>query len=1065
MSTHHSEALIQRRQPIRLAGLFLVAALSLTAAPFRDLPISFTQPDGTQIELRGTGDEFHAVFETLEGYTVVFDPALKAYCFAQAGSGGSLASSGVQVQRGNPVALGLAQHLRMDAAARLEQVRQRYQRWDKAMEIEQRWKECKAALQQREFQPDPDSPTPKGAQPNPLPNTTTGSRLGLTLLIDFDDAPATIPQADIEVFCNGDNYTGYGNHGSVKQYFYDNSNGGLTYSNVLTVYIRIPNSLHPKSYYNDTTKDCGDQGNLLIRDALDIMKALPNYTTDILPTFNNLTVDGNKNVIAFNVFYAGGNGGVWSMGLWPHSGALYNVGAQSLSPGGKKVYRYQLTNIGSSLTIGTFCHENGHMLCGYPDLYDYTYDSRGVGDWCLMSDGSYGGSPAGSNPSQICAYLKRVSGWATTTELTSTSSLTATVTATPGTNFNHFYRFQKPGVSSEYFLAECRYKTNHDADLPGSGVLVWHIDELGDNSTVNLSPNTIHSNYEATVVQADNLWSLEKNSNYGDANDLFFAGNGASGYTNQLSDSSRPNAHWWNGAVSGLKFTNFSAKAASMTFGVGDPLPAASFTASPVSGSAPLRNVTFTDTSTGVITNRSWNFGDGTIIPSTTATTMLHTYADAGIYSPSLTVTGPGGTSTTNRSNFIEVTNGPPAADFSAAPTRGPAALQVVFQNISSGVITQALWSFGDGTTNSTVAVTLTNTYLIAGSYSVGLIVSGPLGTSATNRSAYIVVTNAVPEPAFAINRSAGAWPLAVYFTNLSRYATDYVWSFGDGATSTIAQASHTYTRPGTYTVCLTATGLGGTAACCSNNLILVTNPPPNVVAVGDNSFGQCNVLLQATNMLAVAAGAWHNLALRSDGRLLAWGDNSYGQCNLPAAAQGAAAIAAGGYHSLAVRADGTVLAWGGNDFGEANVPAGLSNVIAAAAGTWHSLALRADGTVVAWGDNSWGQTNVPAGLNSVVAVAAGGNHSLALKANGLVAAWGENTDAQGKFVGQSVVPLGLTGVLTIAAGEYHSLAVKADGTVIAWGDNSQDQCSVPPGPRQRDCGCGRRRAQLGAQG
>ena len=128
----------------------------------------------------------------------------------------------------------------------------------------------------------------------------------------------------------------------------------LTYSNVVTIYIRIPNSLHPKSWYNDTSKSCGGQGNLLIRDAIVIMKALPNYNTEILPTFEGLTVDNRNRVIACNVFYAGGNGGVWSMGLWPHSSSLYSVGEQELSPGGKKVYRYQITNIGSSLRLGTF---------------------------------------------------------------------------------------------------------------------------------------------------------------------------------------------------------------------------------------------------------------------------------------------------------------------------------------------------------------------------------------------------------------------------------------------------------------------------------------------------------------------------------------------------------------------------------------------------------------------------------------------------------------------------------------------------------------------------------------
>ncbi len=75
---------------------------------------------------------------------------------------------------------------------------------------------------------------------------------------------------------------------------------------------------------------------------------------------------------------------------------------------------------------------------------------------------------------------------------------------------------------------------------------------------------------------------------------------------------------------------------------------------------------------------------------------------------------------------------------------------------------------------------------------------------------------------------------------------------------------------------------------------------------------------------------------------------------------QDALAIAAGGYHNLAIRANGKVVAWGANDYGQTNVPEGLSEVIGIAAGTWHSVALRANGTVAVWGDNTFGQTNLP---------------------------------------------------------------------------------------------------------
>jgi hypothetical protein len=94
-------------------------------------------------------------------------------------------------------------------------------------------------------------------------------------------------------------------------------------------------------------------------------------------------------------------------------------------------------------------------------------------------------------------------------------------------------------------------------------------------------------------------------------------------------------------------------------------------------------------------------------------------------------------------------------------------------------------------------------------------------------------------------------------------------------------------------------------------------------------------------------------------------------------------AIAAGNAHALALKSDRTVVAWGQNSFGQTNVPAGLSNVVAIAAGYAHNLALKANGTVVAWGLNNAGQTNVPASLTNVMAIACGQYHSMALIGNG----------------------------------------------------------------------------------
>ncbi len=250
---------------------------------------------------------------------------------------------------------------------------------------------------------------------------------------------------------------------------------------------------------------------------------------------------------------------------------------------------------------------------------------------------------------------------------------------------------------------------------------------------------------------------------------------------------------------------------------------------------------------------------------------------------------------------------------------------------------------------------------------------------------------------------------------------------------------------------------------------------------VGDNSqtdrLTPFNVL---TDVIAVSAGAFHTLALKSDRTVWAWGRADYGRLGTgqttgvrltPQQIAGftdVVAIAAGADHSLAVKADGSVWSWGRNDQGQVGdgtttdraTPVqviGLQGAVAVAAGDGFSAALQTSmaqgGVLWAWGKNTSGQLGegsllprvlpvMVAGLGSVAHMAVGTASAMAQGVDGRVHAWGANESAQlgiGSTVLQSTPQLvtPLVGVWAIGMGATHALAV--DRTALAWGWGKDD--------------------------
>jgi alpha-tubulin suppressor-like RCC1 family protein len=354
--------------------------------------------------------------------------------------------------------------------------------------------------------------------------------------------------------------------------------------------------------------------------------------------------------------------------------------------------------------------------------------------------------------------------------------------------------------------------------------------------------------------------------------------------------------------------------------------------------------------------------------------------------------------------------------------------------------------------------------------------------------------------------------PSARAATTVRTWGVDITAELGFGATSnSLTPVQVSGMGPGSNVIAIAAGGLYALALKSDGSLWAWGHGGDGELGYG--IFAGATTPVQVSGMgpgsgvVAIAAGTSHSLALKGDGSLWAWGYNSDGQLgdgtlgaqadkSTPVQVSGmgpgsrVVAIAAGPFHTLALKSDGSIWAWGRNIEGELGdgkyagqvTPVQVSGmgpgsgVIAIAAGTYHSLALKKDGSVWGWGGNYRGQlgsggTSVErtpvqvSGMgpgSGVVAIAAGTAHSLALKSDGSLWAWGYNSDGQlgdgtqgaqaDKSTPVQVSGMGPgSGLVSIVASDASSLALRSDGSVWAWGNNSQGELgdgTTTPRPR-----------------
>jgi len=259
----------------------------------------------------------------------------------------------------------------------------------------------------------------------------------------------------------------------------------------------------------------------------------------------------------------------------------------------------------------------------------------------------------------------------------------------------------------------------------------------------------------------------------------------------------------------------------------------ASFTTTSQQGCAPF-SVNFTNTSTGA-SSYQWIFGNGNF---STLTNPQNVYVSPGAYTVSLiAIAGNGARDTATIQSYIQAMPGPPAAFIQTLYSGCAGETNFSFTNTSTGAQT-SFWDFDDGT--SSVQVNPTKIYATPGIYHVSLVVTNASGCQTVFNDLQPITIHAVPAAGFSASPTITCNVNQPFqFTSTAANATSYLWSFGDGTTSTLANPSKTYASTGVYTIRQIVSGSGN----CRDTLIrtnYITIHPAIVPAIVATDSAGC---------------------------------------------------------------------------------------------------------------------------------------------------------------------------------------------------------------------------------
>jgi M6 family metalloprotease-like protein len=389
------------------------------------------------------------------------------------------------------------------------------------------------------------------------PRVTIGNQRGLVILLQYQDVKFQNDSATTnniyKRFFNEEGYHEYGMIGSVRDYFIKQSYGKLTIDFDVVGPYTISQEM---AYYGAQYID--EKGNLQVdtNPALMVREGVDAAEEDGVD-FSKYDWDGNGEVDQVFVVYAGfaQAQGAAVETIWPHESVLARQGVE-VRYDGVLIQTYGCSSelrgtSGSEIDgIGTACHEFSHCL-GLPDMYDTSGgDNYGMNYWDIMDGGSY--NDGSRTPAGFTAYERWFSGWMEPVEL---KELTTVMGMKPLATYPEAYvlynEAMPQNIKGEYYILENRQAVDFDSQLPGHGMLIYHVDYDANAWRHNMI-NATEGHQRMVIVPANNIYEEKGGYLYKVEGNVW---PGISGNT-MLGNYTRPAATLYNPNIDGTMYLN-----------------------------------------------------------------------------------------------------------------------------------------------------------------------------------------------------------------------------------------------------------------------------------------------------------------------------------------------------------------------------------------------------------------------------------------------------------------------------------------------------------------------------